>query len=487
MDSNIIDFGRENLFSQATSQIIGTRNIDLYQTYRANSRGASRSARLGGFWNMLGAGLLGYLMSNFTAIVMGAVLQLYLFDWASTDKELQDQMKANELAMITAGGRLIADGMIQMMGVGIVKQAKHKFPRVSPTAIAELEEENREETIAGIRSFLMATRANVANNVMLQTFMSGRQMLGMTPTTKKEPWIAADQIEKIAENQKVPELKALLTGFTQQAEDRVFELAYLVCNTVTATYEMNRLAAKSSQGPQRLVQLTPDKDNPELKTLIYGNQQDVMTQITAITTQNTLIDEKDIGQVVAVEMDKAISAPFNMRSLTVKFYNTQNGKIRYVGTDGAAKRAIKAEHRIPSLKVGADWDNFKTAIRPFERGNWLCSAKLANGREMAIFASTPQEGESELRSWVTLTDTTIVSVSKTDTSENLLTRKEVCRMYPKSAKLRILKETTNRLRAGYIDRKTGKMYRVKSIEIPLIKTTKPDGIDQEILNPWGAS
>ncbi|MGL5062016.1 MAG: hypothetical protein ACRC62_18750 [Microcoleus sp.] len=487
MDNSIINLGQQNLLSHATQQIIGVRNIDLYQTYRANSRGASRSARLGGFFNMLKGGLLDYFFSNFTAIVMGAVLQLYMFNWNATDKELQDQMKANELAMITAGGRLIADGMVQMMGVGLVKQAKHRFPRISPTAIAELEEENREETIAGIRSFLMAIRSNVMNNVMLQTYMSGRHMLGMTGTEKKEPWILADQVEKIAESQKDDKLKALIRGFTEQAEDRIFDLAYLVCNTVTATYEMNRLAAKSSQGPSRLVQLTPDKDNPELKTLIYGNQQDVMTQITAITTQNTLIDEKDIGQVVAVEMDKAISAPFNMRSLSIRFYSTQNGKISYVGTDGSRKRAIKAEHRIPSLKVGADWDNFKAAIRPFERGNWLVTAKLKNGRDMSIYTNTPTEGEAELRSWITLTDTEIVTINKTDLSENVKTRKEICRMFPKSAKLRVLKETADRTKAGYIDRKTGNFYRVKTIEIPLMKSTKPDGIDQEILNPWGDS
>lgn len=487
MDNSIIGITQSSLLSEATRQIIGQRNIDLYQTYRQDSRGLSRRGRLGGFFNMLGAGMLDYVLSNFTSIVMGSLLTLYLFDWASTDKELEDQMKANELAMITAGGRLIADGIIQMAGVGIVKQAKHRYPRISPTAIAELEEENREETIAGIRSFLMATRSNLMSNMFLQTYMSGRHMLGMTPTTKKEPWIAADQIEKIYSEQKHPQLKALLTGVVEQLEDRFFDLAYLVCNTVTASYEMNRLAAKSSQGPSRLVQLTPDKDSPELKTLIYGNQQDVMTQITAITTQNTLIDEKDIGQVVAVEMDKAISAPFNMRSLTVRFYSTQNGKIRYVDSGGTARRAIKAEHKIPSIKTSADWDNFKLAIRPFERGNWLVTAELANGRNMAIYASTPSEGESELRSWITLTDTTITRITSSDQGGDPKTKKDVIRMYPKGAKLRVLKETSDRTRAAHIDRKTGKMYRVKTIEIPLIKSTKPDGIDQEILNPWGDS
>lgn len=487
MDNTIINFGQSNLLSEATRQIIGERRIDLYQTYRSDSRGQSRQARLGGFFNMLGKGLLDYFLSNFASIVMGSLLTLYMFNWASSDKELQDQMKANELAMITAGGRLVADGIVQMMGVGIVKQAKHKFPRISPTALAELEEENREETIAGIRSFLMATRSNIMTNVMLQTYMSGRHLMGISGTEKREPWIAADQIEKIAENQKHEQIKAFLTGFVEQAEDRIFELAFLVSNTVTATYEMNRLAAKSSQGPQRLIQLTPDKTNPELKTLIYGNQQDVMTQITALTTQNTLIEEKDIGQVVSVDMDKAISAPFNKRSISVRYYSTQTGKISYVGTDGTTKRAIKAEHKIPSIKTSVGWDNLKAALRPYDRGNWLITAKLKNGRDMAIYAATPTEGESVLRSWVSLTDSEIVDFTKSDLSENPKTRKELVKMWPKSAKLRVLKETTDRNKAQFIDRRSGELFRVKVVQIPLITNTKPQDLDAEILNPFGAS
>ena len=64
MDTSIINMGRSNLPSEIARQLIGPRTIDLFQTYQQNSRGQSRSKRLGGFLNMFGQGALDYLMSN---------------------------------------------------------------------------------------------------------------------------------------------------------------------------------------------------------------------------------------------------------------------------------------------------------------------------------------------------------------------------------------------------------------------------------------
>lgn len=481
MDNSIIGITQSSLLSEATRQIIGQRNIDLYQTYRQDSRGLSRRGRLGGFFNMLGAGMLDYVLSNFTSIVMGSLLTLYMFDWASTDEELKKQMEANELAMITAGGRLIADGIVQMAGVGIVKQAKHRYPRISPTALAELEEENREETIAGIRSFLIATRSNLMSNIMLQTFMSGRQMLGMTPTTKKEPWIAADQVQKIYEEQKNPQLKALLTGVIDQLEDRFFDLAYLVCNTVTASYEMNRLAAKSSQGPSRLVQLTPDKSNPEVKTLIYGNQQDVMTQITAVTTQNAIVDNKDIGQIVQVGLDKAMKAERNERVVTAYFYSGINGATTL--PDG--QRAQKKEMRIPRLKLSVDWEKLKTTLTPFDGGNYKVICHLNDGHQLAGNFATEAEGRSYLTNIVnTLCEGEIVKFSTIKPSSNPKFRSTPARFTVATATMRIAKKTTDETKKTMVDA-NAEWWKVKSIRLKLRLAEKPDGIDAQILNPWG--
>ncbi len=69
-----------NLLAEATKQIIGERRIDMYQTFKTNSRNAGRRQRFGNFMGMLGGAATDYLFSNFSQIVMGSVLQLYMFD-----------------------------------------------------------------------------------------------------------------------------------------------------------------------------------------------------------------------------------------------------------------------------------------------------------------------------------------------------------------------------------------------------------------------
>jgi hypothetical protein len=209
-----------------------------------------------------------------------------------------------------------------------------------------------------------------------------------------------------------------------------------------------------------------------------------MTAITTVTTQQAVLHEKDLGQVVAIGLDTAVSAARNMRSLTVHFYSTQNGKISYVGADGSAKRAIEGKCTIPDLKTTADWDKFKTLIRPYDRGNWLVTAKLKNGRSMAIYASTPTEGEAELRRWVQLTNTEIMRMIHTDMSDDPKFRKSNVRMYPKYARLRVLRETSDPAKKSYTDPQTGEMFRVKTVKIPLLIDAPPQGLDQEILNPF---
>jgi hypothetical protein len=479
MDTSIISMGRSGLGSEITRQIIGTRTIDLFQTYRENSRGKSRRQRLGGFLNMFGQGALDYLMSNLTEIVMGSLLTLYLFDWNQTDQQIQDQMKANELAMITSAGRLSADGLIRFTTMGATKLAKHRYPRIDPVALATLEEENREELVASLRNFLIASRSNVMSNVALSTFMSGRQMIFGAQSKKTESFIIADQIQKIAENQKNPQVKAFLTGFIEQAEDTVFELAYLVCNTVSATYEMNKLAAKQGNGPARLVQLTPDKDQPEVKTLIYGPQDQVMTQITATVTQQAVLAEKDLGQIVQVGADTAIKAARNERQMTVYFYSAPNGGTR--NPDGT--KATKREMKIPNLKPTKGWDDFKAILTPFSGGNYKVIAHLDDGHTLTGFFTTEAEGKSYLTAVSALCQGDIKKFTTIEPNSDPKFRVKTGQFYLSRAVYRAAKKTNDEKKRVFVD-PTGQMWKLRAIKLPLRRDQKPEGIDAEILNPW---
>jgi hypothetical protein len=482
MDSSIISITQGSLASQAIRQIIGTRSIDLYQTYRTNSRGASRGGRLKGFINMLGVGGLDYLMSNLTSIIMGAALTLYNFDWNKTDEEIKKQMETNDLSMITAAGRLAADGLIRFSVMGSVKQAKHRYPRIDPVAIAMLEEENNEELINEIRSFLMAIRGGVASNAMLTTYMSGRQMLFGAKTKKTESFIISDRIEKIAEEQKNPQLKAFLTGFVDQAEDVIFDMAYLVCNTIQATYEMNKLAARQGNGPARVVQLTPDKSEPELKTIIYGAQQEVMTSITNVLTQNAIIDRKDVGQIAQVSIDRAIKADRNERLVTVFYYSGVNGASTLV----SGKRAQKKEYTISNVKVSVDWDKLKEILTPIDGGNYKVVAHLDDGHQLQGHFLTEAEGRAyHTKVADALCKGNIVKFTTIEPNSDVKFRVDPARYTVAKAHYRIARKTSNVAKKTMTD-SNGQFWRVKTIKLKLRlpDTEKPAGIDEMLLNPW---
>jgi hypothetical protein len=479
MDITKIGIDRTNLASQAIVELLGPRKIDLAQTYKSNSRGASRRGRLSGFLNLLGSGALDYLMSNLTQIITGSLLQLYVFDWNQSDKQIQDQMKANELAMISAAGRLAADGLVRFTALGATKLAKHRYPRIDPIALANLDEENQDELINSLRSFLVASRSSLVNNAMLATYMSGRQMIKGSETKKTESFIIADKIEKIAEEQKNPQVKAFLQGFVDQAEDVIFDMAFLIPNTIQATYEMNKLAAKQSSGPSRLVQLTPDKGTPEVKTLIYGSQDQVMTAITSTVTQQAVLENKDLGEIVQVSLDKAVKADRNERLITAYFYGGNNG----ASTLPDGRRAPKKELTISNVKPSVGWDDLKSALLPIDGGNYKVIAHLDDGHQLQGFFLTEAEGKSYLTRISTLCKGDIVKWTTIEPNSDPKFRVDSARFEVATATYRIAKQTADVTKKNLTDAK-GQYWRVKAIRLKLRLTDKPDGIDIELANPW---
>jgi hypothetical protein len=480
MDNSILAENQSSLASEATKRIIGERNIDLWQTYKANSRGASRRARTGGFLNMLGQGALDYLMSNLTQIIMGSILTLYVFDWNQTDAEIKAQMEANDLAMLTASGRLAADGIVRFAAMGAVKQAKHRYPRIDPYALAQLEEDNQEELISQLRSFLLAARGNIVSNTALSTYMSGRAMMFGAKTQKTESFIVSDQIQKIAESQKDPKIKAFLSGFVSQAEDTIFELAYLVVNTIQATYEMNRLAARQGLGPHRVVQFTPDASDPSVKTLLYGPQEQIMGEITSAVNQQAILDQKDLGTIAQVGIDTALKATRNERQAVAYFYSGVNGATTL--PDG--KRALGRVMRLSNLKISVDWDSLKSTLTPFDGGNYKVIAHLDDGHNLTGFFASESEGKSYLTKVSALCNGDIKKWTTIEPNSDVRFRIPAGRFTVSTVTLRIAKHTSDEAKKTYID-SFGQVWKVKAIKLPLRRDEKPEGIDATILNPWG--
>jgi hypothetical protein len=473
-----------NLLAEATKQIIGERQINLFETFKTDSRNAGKKQRFKNFLSWGANAATDYLFSNFSEIVMGSLLTLYMFDWNQSDAQIQEQIKSNELSQIGALGRLSATGIVRMTAMGVTKKAKHRYPQLDPHTLANLDEENREEIVSGLRSAMMAMRSTMISNAFLSTYMSGRHLIsratGSGETSKSEPWILSDKIEKIAEDQKDPKIKAYLTGFINESEDAIFDLAFLACNTVQSTYELSRLATNAAQGPKRVVKFTMDKDNPEEYTWVYGPQQNVINAIETAKIEGAVIASKDVGQIVQVGLDSALKAQLNERLVTAYFYSGANGATTL--PDG--KRAQKAEMRIPRCKLSADWDKLKSVLTPFDGGNYKVICHLDDGHTLQGFFQTEAEGRTYLTNIAnTLCEGDIVKFTTIEPNSDPKFKKEPARFTVSRAQYRIAKETTDPLKKNFVD-SNGKYWKVKTLSLKLRATEKPDGIDAQILNPW---
>ena len=306
--------------------------------------------------------------------------------------------------------------------------------------------------------------------------------MGFDGKKKSEPWILSDQIQKIAENQKTPEMKAYLTGLIDQAEDAIFDIAFLACNTVQSTYELSRLATKAAAGPNRVVKFTMDKDNPEEYTWVYGPQQNVINAIETAKIEGAVIASKDVGQIVQVGLDQALKAQRNERKVTVYFYSGANGASRL--PDG--KRAAKKEIRIPRVKLSCDWDKLKSVLVPFDGGNYKVICHLNDGHQLHGFFVTEAEGKSYLQRIAdNLCEGNPVKWTTIEPNSDPKFRLDTGRFTVSSATIRIAKETSDPAKKSLVDA-NGQYWKIKSIKLPLRKDTKPDGIDAKILNPWAA-
>jgi hypothetical protein len=179
-------------------------------------------------------------------------------------------------------------------------------------------------------------------------------------------------------------------------------------------------------------------------------------------------------------IDKALKAEWNERVVTAYFYSGANGATTL--PDG--KRAQKKEMRIPRLKLSADWDKLKLALKPFEGGNYKIICHLNDGHQLHGFFATEAEGRSYLTNLAnTLCEGDIVKFTTIEPSSNPRFRSDPARFTVSTATIRIAKKTADETKKTTIDAK-GDWWKVKSIRLKLRLPEKPEGIDEKILDPW---
>lgn len=477
-----------NMLMEVIKQQIGERVFDMGKTWKSDSLNAGRKQRLKGFASLLGNAARDIVMSNFSNIVMGSALTLYTFDWNKTDKQLQDELAATETAMYGAAGRLTAQGVVRMTGIQTTKKARHLYPQIDPSILLDIDEENRDEIKSAIAGMLTTMRSSMQKNLLLNSYMSGRKMMGYKEKKDKdgkdeprEPWILSDQLEKFAESSGDKNIKAFFSNLKEEAEDAVFDMGYMVCNGVTQQYTITQAALKATNGPARLVRYTPDTSEPLNYTFVQGNEEAVKTAINGARLQQVHLSQKDIGSFALVGIQQSMKANLSERILTAMYYSGINGATSTV--DG---RSSSKSIKISNIKKTVDWQKMKTLLKPVMSGPIKVTAKLSDGHELQGYFASEAEGKSFFTPIIEqMCIGELVSFQEAAPSSDIRKKLPLQRYEVSSCKLFVSDTTSDEKQGKYIAR-DGKMKRTKTIKIKMNGLKgKPEGIDQTILYPWG--
>ena len=361
---------------------------------------------------------------------------------------------------------------------------KMKWPTLDPVVIATIEDENREELNATLNGAMTAIKSGLLRNFMNLTYVSGRFLLGLSPKQPyTEPWSLAKAVDNFAEwaDQNIPIVGSAIKGFIEQLEDDVFEVGYLVTSGIQTSYAMARAAINDAKGKERIIKYYPDSSDKSNFTFISGSTEEIRNSVSTEMAVSSGIGIKSVGMVVQTSMDKSVKATRNERLITAYFYSGVAGAT----TLPNGKRAKKSEMNIPNVKNTVKWDRLKATLTPFTSGNFKVICHLNDGHQLQGFFGTAAEGKTYLTRVATdLCNGDPVKFTVIPPNDNVKFLSEVAKVTISTATIRIAKETLDETKKTMID-SNGKWWKVKALKLTLRLTTKPDGIDDQILNPFG--
>lgn len=468
------------LLAQTAKDAIKERLLDFGAVYKHDSLRKGKKARLKGFLDMLGSVGMDYLLSNFSSIVMGSAMVLYNFNWNQTDKQIEEAIESNNVAMAGQAGRLAASGIIRFSAIGVTKKAMTRYPKIDPRVLMEVKEEQRDEFMAGLRGALTGMRASVQSSFFLNTFMTFRKLAGKSPDKPGEPWIISEEIEKSTEKIQDKYLKSFLTQFREEAEDAIMDVGYLLTAGVQTSYLMAKEAKKQNSLLEKTVKYTPDESEPGNFTFLTGDSDSIIDTVQTARAIAVTVEKKDIGEAVMVELPRAIRTEANHRILTAHYRAGVNG----ASTKPDGKRSTSKQFTISNVKPNLTWQKLKDTLKPVDGGPHKVICKMSDGHQLHGFFVSEAEGKKFLRSIAeTLCVGDPVEFTHISPRDNAQLRPDPERFEVSYAKLWVPKETNDITKKKYVDR-AGKMFKAATVRAKLNTSTKPDQIDEKMLNPF---
>lgn len=450
----------------------------------------------GGLLNWAGNLIKGIQFSFNAAMgwLEGRIESLKNFNWNATDKDIERLAKSQNQAIAAAWGGLIGQGLGYVAGIAVGVGVGVVCPVIGGGALARaiasaVSLEAIEELGQNLGQVIVQTIGALANSLLLNGYKSYRNFLRRadrdtlkqiynddTITFIKNEWgqegepdlsfnaVMDRQVDKIKDRN----VKVFVEEALEEGWDSFIDSTFIIANELDTAFQQNRVA--NQQNTERSVQIDLEDQNSE-ETLVFSNvpERELMSQVQATINNHRLIRNRDVGAIVGEPLsDYYLRAlPFT-RKLDIEFRD----KERPPWIDVQTGRIKRVRVSIPDVKAGITWREVKKAAKSYRWGKFRATAKLNNGRQMAVYGATAAEAENKLKELIDLSTAQIQTLTIAEEVERpAKINKRPTMVYPAFATLLFRKNSTTGQGRTMVSSNT---YEEKATRVPLYVETEPD-------------
>lgn len=449
----------------------------------------------------------GWLISTLWGFIVSTTIFIYNFDWNASDQELDDQINAalDSLASIAGSATGLTLGWVTCGAI-----AGTVVTKINPVAAAQiiekLGEEAAEEIIAAwtalaraglniaFRSFLTWGYKNLRRFLLKPALGAfSRAVFGEDKFAK---WGASDgprvtlaeTVENVFESVTPKFLQNFLESAWEEFWDSCAEVGYLTASLLDNYGQQQASNVRQTViGAERTVEIVPNREAPNQRIILSGNERALMPAIVQTLATHQLIGQQDLGTLVGYPAEESyIKSPDDL-TLIIEFRSVSAPPLNRPGEPAAQRVTLK----IPGVKRTAlDWTQIKTAAggsNGYLYGPKKVTFRISNGGNTTVYASTHEEAEQRGRALLALSTNEIIGESPGEEKEagrrsrvnnNV---KKIIQIYPYEATVIYAKKTTDTTK-GRVRLSDGQRVTYENYKFLLWPDVPPVNFSQEIAN-----
>ncbi|WP_159785592.1 hypothetical protein [Sodalinema gerasimenkoae] len=238
-------------------------------------------------------------------------------------------------------------------------------------------------------------------------------------------------------------------------------------------------AAEMGKGEYKGLRIQPDPANERETFLFVGHQDDVVSDVVSTLHTHSMITDRDVGQIAALDPDTLELPELQRRRLTLILFSVRKPPWR--NDDG--KRAKRVEISIPNPRRSLTWQQIKQAMggpTGYEWGGRYAVGRFDSRRKMIVYAPEEATARQRLQALAALSEDNLVSIQTGERvfriNESEENRRRRIRIYPAYLKSVVMRRNATSSTPGVQDLE-GNTWRQHSQKINLW----PDE------PPWNAS